>query len=186
MRERGCSYSVNRLADYTECGGEAEGDVCIGYVIVDSLGNADYSDALSCKVARAGKGAVAADNYESINTEVLKVLDGNVADVLVLNIAVFITVSVVEKVVFVGILEDGTALIEDVLGVFSGKLHIIVEIEACVALLEADNLTAVLVDSGKCYSSYYGIKTGTVAAACQNANSFNLRHSFFSNLMFYS
>ena len=45
-----------------------------------------------------------------------------------LDITVFIAISVVEKVVFVGILEDSTALIEDVLGVFSGKLHIIVEI----------------------------------------------------------
>ena len=104
--------------------------------------------------------------FAYFDVKILQILNGNVAHVLMLNVSVLVTVSVVEKVVLVRVFQDGSAPVQNLCGVFSRKLHIIVSIQTCITLFKTNNLTAIFINCSKCYSSYNSIKTRTISTTC--------------------
>ncbi|MNX90407.1 hypothetical protein D3C86_1224530 [compost metagenome] len=156
---------------------EAEGLVRRVEVVVDGLGDADQVHALLGQVVPDAEGAVAADEDQRIQAQLVVAADHLVRHVLEHGLAI-LDDRVLEGVAAVGGPEDGAAPRDDAADVVEAEGHDEVRLEQAVeAVPNADDLPAVLGDRHLGDGADDGVQAGGIPAAGRNCDA--LGHGFW-------
>ena len=176
VAHRGGVEAVDGFGGGLDGGGETEGDVGADEIIVDGLGDADEVDAVLNEVVGAGHGAVTADDNDGVEFVAGDGVEALLRAVLEDGLAVgAISDGESRGVGFVGGAEDGAAKGEDAGDIAKVEWSELVFDEPEEAVLDAEDLPAVIEDGGLGDGSDDGVEAGAIASSCQDADAFGRR-----------
>ncbi len=156
----------------------AKGVVRAFEVVVDGLGDADHVGALELlELVGQLQASLAAHHEETVQAQILVRLQRLVRVVAYSDLAVFVILPVGEGVALVRRAQDRAAQRQNVLDAAGCESLGAVEDQPVEAVLDADDLGAVLDVRRAGHGANDGVEAGAVAAASENAYAFE-RHGF--------
>lgn len=172
MAHRGGVDLVQAFPGRLHRGVKAEGLIASFQIIVDRLGHADAVDAVADEIGRAGHGAIAADADDRIEFVRRDMFDDAVRDVCPFRVAVAFN-CVFFRIGFVAGSENRAALGEDIGDILPlERMHAVLD-EPEESIFDAKDFQFVPMDRRFGDSADDRIKPGAVAAAGENADSFD-------------